>query len=88
LVKKGSLLGVTGRLLKEGDAEARPYTCGCRRQEELCPFCADPDTVYQTLNLCVLKEKAFPLTSQASPPSQKADSRVNDWEILLQLKTS
>ena len=38
------------------------------------------ETMYQTLNLCVLKEQA--------PQSQKSDSRVNDKELLLQLKTS
>ena len=33
-------------------------------------------------------QRLFPLASQASPQSQEADSRVNDQETLLELKTS
>ena len=46
------------------------------------------EIMYQPLNPCVLKEKPLLLVSQASPQSQKADSRVNDYEIFLQLETS
>lgn len=47
-------------------------TVGCR------DYLRCVKTVYQPLSPCVSKGKAFSLASQASPLSQKADSRVKD----------
>ena len=41
-------------------------------------FLTTIETLYQTLSLWVLRSKAFPLASQASPQSQKADPSVSD----------
>lgn len=51
------------------------------------PLSLGAETVL-ALSPSVLKVKALLFVSQASPPSQKADSRVTYQETLLQLKTS
>lgn len=47
----------------------------------------DPSVEVQAVSLCFEVKAFFPSASQASPQSQKADSRVHGPELLFQLKT-